>query len=453
MKTKTKLKIFAVILIAGISVAFVSSSTLFKGAFKIPLPKKTIVTTPIISQKDLCEKLSSACKKGNQQACKDKMKICPKNISQSTSPSPIQYTPSNLAISTQQYSIVDKAIADPVLSFLDEPTQLTFTLRPEYYTYIQRAEIRIFKGHGEMVTIPLTVARDKLTVTISPNQKQNLNRYNDARLLLIIDGRETWPANFNFTFEVIPFDRADLYAYESTNVTVLGPYGYEQAFRNIAQDNELCYSIARQYFGAPLPAQRLYVYISIGGRTTASSGIVDVNDSFNNSGELQNYGVSTTCAKTTLHEIIHVYLAESPFPSWMNEGLAETLSQRLTKKSPEFINDNLSCLDNYWTAYEVTTRHPYLRLDEIGVAPQDEYYYATPRCYLKYLEGRSNNGNDIEKDIIDRMFEYRNRGIRRDGWCSPGYKSYLRDILVPLFGESIVDDSVNRFGIKDYVCS
>lgn len=363
------------------------------------------------------------------------------------------FASTNRVLSSQQYEIIDKVTIDPVLSYIDEPIQLTFTIRPEYSSKIEKAEVRIWQSKlNAVVKIPVNIQKNSLSVTISPNQKQSFDRQSDVRLLLTIDGQEVWPSNFNASFEIFPFAKSDMYVYDSANVTVVGPKGYEKVLQNIAYEDELCYAIARNYFGKPLPLERLYVYNQIkASKGVATAGLVQVIN-FLDPNTIEIYKTAkTSCEKTTLHEIIHVYLSTLPVPGWMNEGLAETLSQRLTQNLPGYIDEKLVCQNAGWTTFSSSEVKSYLVMDGSGVTPQSEDYYATPRCYLKYLEEKSSI--NAEKMIIDRMSMYKNNGISKDIWCSSGYKSYLREILVPVFGDDIVSTSINRFGIKDYSCS
>lgn len=352
-------------------------------------------------------------------------------------------------ITIQQYEIIDKVTINPFISFIDEPIQFTFTLRPEYYSRIQSAVMKFWLSNTQsMLEIPLTITNNQLIGELTPMQKQNLYRNSSIQIVLTIDGTEIWPANFYALFEILPFNKNDVGIYETENTTIIYPRGYENIIGNIAQEDELCYSIAREYFGKPLPTQRLYHYVEIVSTGGGATGTF-LHNSFLAPDVVETYRKSkNTCAQVTLHEIIHVYFHQSliPITNWIHEGIAEAVSRRLTNEASD---DNLTCYDNYWTAYNDTQQHPYLALD--GDLPlTSEYYYATPRCYLKYLAGIYNG--DVEKKIIERMFDYADRGIRHDAWCNPDYRNFLREILVGSFGADIVSTSVNRFGIKDYVC-
>ncbi|MFH1636969.1 MAG: hypothetical protein ABIB71_00925 [Candidatus Woesearchaeota archaeon] len=150
-------------------------------------------------------------------------------------------------------------------------------------------------------------------------------------------------------------------------------------------------------------------------------------------------GIDQECMND--HEMTHMIVARTPIPTWLNEGLAMFVEQRIGFAA---ITTPIMCTSTGWYYKSYygqergpDTEEPYVNLSSVERGSEEESgAYKTAYCFWDYME--NTYGHDSVVRVLQRLESFR---------ASPGRYSFFGRIARPVIGSSIEGVALSRFGI------
>lgn len=234
---------------------------------------------------------------------------------------------------------------------------------------------------------------------------------------------------------------------------VITPAEFEPLAAWTLADNALCARNLSEYLGVPMPAPVAQRHIVSDRLTIFAAGhndrVIAVGPAETHRQQLDR--LPTLWAETNQgvchnpHELTHLVVNDTPFPGWLNEGIATYMEDpgRTGAVDP---GRQIVCEPGGWVEIDSTGRRPivpYRNLSGYDPTVRMEYYI-TGSCFWDYIE--QTYGHQTFQLIVQTLV------ARRDpifNSCTPELResAFLRDIVNPIIGADISEITQPRFGV------